>query len=417
MERDGQRARGRWRRAAAWGVLALALGASGGGCVSWRGRGGDASRRIALRSAPELRETGGRADRAVLEAFFRASGVPVGDETLAEMIPDGTPEGGLREATLRRVAREGGRVALGIRADEAGLEESLRKGRVLLVVLPEERGWGGEHPLCIPVAWDRKAKALEVLGGKGVAVVGEESFFGRRERLGHAALWLCRPGDAERLADLGRTQRLALADYWFGKGEYGKAERFFGSAAETDSPQDARGLTGQADCLAQRGKIREAVPLYHRVLERNPDDARAMNNLAHALSRDGGDLEEALRLAVAATTRAPENPVYLETEGSIRLAMGDGLAAAECLERAWGHAQGRAAAVQVPIMDQLARAWMAAGRPEMARQVVEARVRAFPGIRFPRDLRRVFPDAGRRPRKGKRRQFPKVFRSGGLQTA
>ena len=94
------------------------------------------------------------------------------------------------------------------------------------MVLPEAGGWAEAHPLCIPVAWDRGAKAVEVLGGKGLAAVGEESFFVRRERLGHAALWLCRPEEAERLADLGRTQQLALADYWFGKGKYRKAERF-----------------------------------------------------------------------------------------------------------------------------------------------------------------------------------------------
>ena len=282
---------------------------------------------------------------------------------------------------------------MGVKADEEGLAESLRKGRVLLAVLPKAGGRAGAHPLCIPVAWDRGEKVVEVLGADGVAKVGEEEFFGRREGLGHAALWLCRPGEARREGGWGRNQRLALADFWFGKGEFRKAEAEFGKAAETDAPGDVRGLTGQGDSLVRRGKFREAAKLYRRALELDPENARVMNNLAYALLQSGDGLMEALRLARGAAEREPANPAFLETLGSVHLALGDGTTAAKYLELAWGRALRREASAQVAIMDQLIRAWLAAGRPEMAQQVAEARARAFPGFRFPKDFRRMFPGA------------------------
>jgi Flp pilus assembly protein TadD len=234
---------------------------------------------------------------------------------------------------------------------------------------------------------------VEVVGEEGMAEVGEEEFFGRREGLGHAALWLCTPGDAERMGAKGRSQRIALADFLFGRGEYRKAGKIFGSVAETDSPEDVRGLTGQADSLVKRGKHREAAKLYRRALELDPENARAMNNLAYALLQSGDGLMEALRLARGAAEREPANPAFLETVGSVHLALGDGETAAKYLELAWGRALRREASVQVAIMDQLIRAWLAAGRPEMAQQVAEARARAFPEFRFPKDMRKMFPSA------------------------
>ena len=386
------------------GGLALALPALvvalfSGGCATWRGRAGgqESGGRIALRSVPEIREVGGRGDRGVLEAFFRASGVAVGEDALAEMIPDWSAEGALKEGAVRRAARKGGRVAMGVKADEAGLAESLRKGRVLLAVLPKAGGRVGAHPLCIPVAWDRGGKVVEVLGGDGVAKVGEEEFFGRREGLGHAALWLCKPGEARR-AGAGRSQRLALADFWFGEGEWRKAEEAYGEAAESDTPGDARGLTGQADSLARRGKFRAAAALYRKALELDPESARAMNNLAYALVQSGDGLMEALRLARTAAEREPGNPAFLETVGSAHLALGDAELAARYFELAWGRALRREASVQVAIMDQLIRAWLAAGRHEMAQQVAEARVREFPEFRFPKDLRGEFPSLEKKRR-------------------
>ena len=95
------------------GGLALALPALvvalfSGGCATWRGRAGgqESGGRIALRSVPEIREVGGRGDRGVLEAFFRASGVAVGEDALAEMIPDWSAEGALKAGAVRRAALE-----------------------------------------------------------------------------------------------------------------------------------------------------------------------------------------------------------------------------------------------------------------------------------------------------------------------
>ena len=80
----------------------------------------------------------------------------------------------------------------------------------------------------------------------------------------------------------------------------------------------------------------------------------------------GGELLTALRHASKADQLDPGNPVILETIGSINLSLGDAPLAARYLERAWARALRRSPEIQIAIMDQLVRAWLAADRTDLA---------------------------------------------------
>ena len=131
--------------------------------------------------------------------------------------------------------------------------------------------------------------------------------------------------------------------------------------------------------------------MFRAALALEPDNPRILNNLAYCMLNGGGELLTALRHAAKADRLDPENPLVLETIGSINLKLGDAETAARFLERAWARALKRAPEVQIAIMDQLVRAWIGAQRRDLAWQVAEYRKRSFPDYRFPKDILRAFP--------------------------
>ena len=72
-----------------------------------------------------------------------------------------------------------------------------------------------------------------------------------------------------------------------------------------------------ANLQEKAGELDEAVASYRRVLELNPDDAVALNNLAYRLAADGRDIDEALQQAQRAKELLPDNPAVSDTIGWI----------------------------------------------------------------------------------------------------
>ncbi len=110
-----------------------------------------------------------------------------------------------------------------------------------------------------------------------------------------------------------------------------------------------------------------------------------------------GTLMVALRHANKAAQLDPDNPLVLETLGSINLRVGDALAAAKTLEQAWARSTKHSPEIQIAIMDQLVRAWNAADRKDLAWQVAEHRQRTFPQYKIPPDILILFPSLRTRP--------------------
>lgn len=378
------RLRAAWR--AALPALSLALAA---GCATVP----DGPARHALRTVPEIPADEVRADRALVAAFFAASGVRLTPAQLERILPAGAPAGRLQRSALREIATKRGRVLTVVKADERFLPEELDQNRILLLYLPPDIHYSATPALFIPLAWDRKRGVVELLDGNGVIhELPEAGFFARRDPLRHAALCLLKPGGLARLEPT-REQKLVLADFWFDRGDYRRAEAAY-SAVQKSAPTgaaDLDALVGQGNVLVRRQRFREAGRVFRSALVLAPDDPRVLNNLAFCMLQANEDLLVALRHALKADKLDPANPVILETLGSLNLRIGDAPAAARYLEQAWARALKRAPEVQIAIMDQLVRAWLAADRPDLAWQVADHRHRTFPEYKFPKDLLQQFP--------------------------
>ena len=245
----------------------------------------------------------------------------------------------------------------------------------------------------MPVAWDRGKETIELLDGTGnIQAIPEDLFFARRSPLKHAALCLLQPGQLARRQPT-REQQLVLADFWFDRGFYRRADAAY-EALQDEAVLDTTNvdaLVGRGNVLVREGRHAQAIPVFHAALALEPDNPRILNNLACAMLNANDHLLTALRHAKRANKLEPDNPLYLETLGSIHLRLGDAKAAAKCFEQAWARAGKYPPEIQIAIMDQLVRAWIADDRMDLAWQVAEHRRRLFPGHAFPKDILSYFP--------------------------
>lgn len=366
-------------------LLALAAG-----CAT-PGRPG--AERLALKHLPEVPADQPRADRAIVAAFFAANGARLDAQQLDKILPPAARPGQMDRHALRAAARDNHRVLTVVKADEQELGTWLGRNLPLLVLLPPDVRYGPNVAAYVPVAWDQANGTVDLLDGNGeIRVLPEDEFFARREPLKHAALCLLKPGALSRLQPT-REQKLVLADFWFDQGFYRRADAAY-AAIQKDagaSSADVEALVGQGNVLVRKKRYKEAIPVFRAALAREPDNPKILNNLAYCMLHGGGELLTALRHAAKADRLDPDNPIVLETLGSINLKLGDAPAAARFLEQAWARALKRSPEIQIAIMDQLVRAWIAADRQDLAWQVAEHRKRAFPEYRFPKDLLRAFP--------------------------
>lgn len=375
-------------------ALALVLALSAGCATTSR----ENPERRALRVVPRVPESQLRADRAILSAFFAASSAPITGAQLEQIVPPSAPQGRMDRNAFRTVAGTKGRVLTVVKADESFLWEALGKNMPLLVLLPPDVHYNLVVAALIPVAWDRKTGLVELLDGNGeIQLLDAAVFFKRREPLKQAALCLIKPGALSRMEPT-REQKLVLADFWFDQGFYRRAQTAY-SSLQTGPPTgsaDVESLVGKGNLLVRKGRYKEAIPFFRAALLRDPDNPKILNNLAYCMLKGGGELLTALRHASKADQLDPENPVILETIGSINLRIGDVDLAAKYFERAWARALKRPPEIQIAIMDQLVRAWLSADRADLAWQVADYRHRAFPNYRFPKDILISFPSL-RRP--------------------
>lgn len=118
------------------------------------------------------------------------------------------------------------------------------------------------------------------------------------------------------LADL-----LRLGEAHLLRGDTKAAIAVFEKAHRT-VPDRPEAISLLADALASDGRGEEAVPLYRRLLELEPDNTAALNNLAYLLADRGERLEEALRHIQRALKLAPQENAFRDTLGYVYLKRG-----------------------------------------------------------------------------------------------
>jgi tetratricopeptide (TPR) repeat protein len=84
-------------------------------------------------------------------------------------------------------------------------------------------------------------------------------------------------------------------------------------------PKDPRPASLLPFLLEADNRAQEAKQVVRHALAQRPDDSDAMNNLAFLLAQTGDSLDEAVKLARNAVSKAPNNPAYLDTLGYVYL--------------------------------------------------------------------------------------------------
>ena len=134
-----------------------------------------------------------------------------------------------------------------------------------------------------------------------------------------------------------------------------------------DSPGDNAARNYAADYALSRGKYREAIAQYELLRQKQPDNARLLNNLSWAYfqTKDA----RALGIAERAYKISPDNSAVADTLGTQLIDKGDFTRGIEILEKAV-----KAAPKSPEIHYHLALGWIKAGDKSKARGALE---RAF----------------------------------------
>jgi|HigsolmetaAR201D_1030396.scaffolds.fasta_scaffold12519_2 Tfp pilus assembly protein PilF len=116
--------------------------------------------------------------------------------------------------------------------------------------------------------------------------------------------------DVPKASDL----HVRLGEAYRAKGDFASARISFTKAAEIDAG-NVIALAALASLDERDGQWKEAEKKYRQALKLAPGNPAIENNLAYLIARQGGDLEEALRLANGASRKEPGNPEFADTLG------------------------------------------------------------------------------------------------------
>ncbi len=118
-----------------------------------------------------------------------------------------------------------------------------------------------------------------------------------------------------------------------GMGRNGEAETVLREATAADS-RSSEPCVALGDLLLRRGAEGDALAWYEEALQRDPDQYRAMNNIATLVARRGFDLDRAAALAARLHARYPNDPDVADTLGWTLFLQGKSEAALPLLKQA-----------------------------------------------------------------------------------
>ncbi len=105
------------------------------------------------------------------------------------------------------------------------------------------------------------------------------------------------------------------------KGDAPQAIQMFQQAHDL-APNDLGPALTLAQALAKAGRRADANTVFQNILRVHPNDPTALNNTAYFLCDNGGNLDEALRLAQSAVQKQPDDPAFADTLGYVYLKKG-----------------------------------------------------------------------------------------------
>ena len=164
---------------------------------------------------------------------------------------------------------------------------------------------------------------------------------------------------------------LVQLDVLGGKSEDGRNRlRALNAAGETD-PTIRLWLGNLED---KKGNSSAAIDQFRKVVEAEPDNAQALNNLAYLLAENSAQREEALKYAQKAVELAPEDPAYGDTLGWILYQKGLYGNAVKYLERAGANRSN------VVWKYHLAMAYAKAGQVAQSKTTLQAALKLNPNV-------------------------------------
>jgi tetratricopeptide (TPR) repeat protein len=177
-----------------------------------------------------------------------------------------------------------------------------------------------------------------------------------------------------------QASRLSVLEGYalFHTGSPARAARVLEKAAGSKTGVKDHDLLIQANttlamAYEQLGSKKRSGQAYARVLELDPHNSLAMNNLAYLYAEEGIMLQKALRLAQTAVLLEPENGVFLDTLGWVHFHLGSYASARDMLEKAVATGIGEA-----EIYGHLGAVYEKLGESDKAREMLD-RAKALKG--------------------------------------
>jgi len=269
------------------------------------------------------------------------------------------------------------------------LEERLTAGQPLLVIVQDNPMKLKSRRYMILIGFNREQEKFIV--EEGGAFPGVYTY-GRFKKMWRPVRnWVMEACPPDKITwELRMMEHMAIARYNERKGQWKDALKLYDKALQQD-PDNLNLILAKADALFSSGENLEAIAQYRQVLSRDELNARAANNLAYTLAETNGDLNQAEKLIRRALTMEPSNPVYLDTLGYVLLKADRPRDAAEVLARARHRFESMNMEDQRAIITRLIVAYIESNQPHLARQVLLDHTKVDPQFQLQDHIRQQIP--------------------------
>jgi len=116
--------------------------------------------------------------------------------------------------------------------------------------------------------------------------------------------------------------------------KYPEAVELYHRALELE-PDNTAVRYAMAMAMEQNGQLDQAIAQLRQILKQEPDDATALNALGYTLADHGLELRDAYRYIRKAYKQEPDNPAVVDSMGWIEFRRGNNARAIEYLRRAY----------------------------------------------------------------------------------
>ena len=274
---------------------------------------------VELRQVPFFPQERFQCGPAALATLLNWSGASITPEQLVDEVYLPQRHGSL-QVELAAAARRHQRLPYIVEPDLRAVMEEVRDGHPVLVLLNLGLSWYPVWHYAVVVGFDLTRDNIVLRSGTERRDVLSLELFERTWRRGQRwAMVVTAPGELPATAQQLPYLRTVLA--FEEHGDWRTAGQAYAAAWRRWPDSSGAGM-GVGNSAYAGGDYTAAAAAFRRVLERHPDFAPAMNNLAQTLVKLGDPAagERYARAAVAAG--GAQHPVYVETLREIRDHMG-----------------------------------------------------------------------------------------------